>query len=227
MGVAPFRLSGAVYGALLNHPGEVLALGDAARQPPYKAPPQAPVLTVRPRNTLRWMNDAPVAVPQGVVPGEAQLAVHASLAIVIARPACRVPVAQAMDWVAGYTLALDLRVPHDSHYRPALRFMARDGFCTLGPQVVTASDVPQPDGLALDLLIDGAVAQASSTAGRTRGVAQLLADVSDFMTLAAGDVLLLGSCPGAPLAAAGQDISLSSPALGRLSLRLVSEGAAA
>jgi 5-oxopent-3-ene-1,2,5-tricarboxylate decarboxylase/2-hydroxyhepta-2,4-diene-1,7-dioate isomerase len=219
----PYRLSGAVYGALLNHPGEVAALGDAARQPPYKAPPQAPVLTVRPRNTLRWAHEATVHVPAGVQ----QLAVHASLAIVLQRAACRVPAVQALDWVAGYALALDLRVPHDSHYRPALRFMARDGFCTLGPRLVNAADVPNPDGLNLSLQVDGITAQHSSTGGRTRDVAQLMADVSDFMTLQAGDVLLLGSAPNAPLAAAGQSISLECPALGSLRLQLVAEGARA
>lgn len=220
--VSPYRLSGTVLGALLNHPGEVAALGDAAQQPPYKAPPKAPVLTVRPRNTLRWAGGAPVVVPQGVD----ALVVHASLAVVIGRAACRVPAADAMDWVAGYTLALDLRVPHESHYRPALRFMARDGFCTLGPRVVAAANVPVPDELMLTVEMDGQAVQAASTAGRTRSVAQLLADVTDFMTLQAGDVLLLGSAPGAPLARAGQTVAIASPVLGRLEARLSTEGAA-
>jgi 5-oxopent-3-ene-1,2,5-tricarboxylate decarboxylase/2-hydroxyhepta-2,4-diene-1,7-dioate isomerase len=105
--------------------------------------------------------------------------------------------------------------------------MARDGFCTLGPRVVPAGDVPQPDSLPLVLQLNGVVAQASSTAGRTRGVAQLIADITSFMTLSPGDVLLLGSSPGAPRAQAGQNLSLSSPALGRLSLRLVAEEALA
>ena len=223
MSVPPFRLSGHVYAALLNHPGEVVALGAAAQQPPYKAPPQAPVLTVRPRNALRWMGDEPVSVPHGVP----QLAVHANLAIVIGRAACRVPVAQALQWVAGYTLALDLRVPHESHYRPALRFMARDGFCTLGPRVVPASELPQPDAAPLQLLLDGAPVQDTTTAGRTRGVAQLLADVTDFMTLQAGDVLLLGSSPGAPLVAAGQTVSVRNAILGGLDVRLAAEAVAA
>lgn len=221
--MAPYRLSGTVVAALLNHPGEVAALGAAATQPPYKAAPVAPVLTVRPRNTLRRAASgagAQLALP----PGVPQLALHASLAIVIARAACRVPVAQALDWVAGYLLALDLRVPHDqppsSHYRPGLRFMARDGFCTLGPQVVPAAAVPQPDALPMSLLLDGKPAQATSTAGRTRGVAQLIADVTDFMTLQAGDVLLLGSSPDAPLAEAGQTVAVESPLLGSLSLQL-------
>ena len=221
--VPPYRLSGAVYAALLNHAGELLALGEAALQPPYKGLPTAPVLTVRPRNTLRWMNDTPVAVPAGVAP----LVVHASLAIVISKAACRLPVTQALDWVAGYALAMDLRVPHESHYRPALRFMARDGFCTLGPRVVPVAEVPNPDDLLLQLLLDGQPAQQSSTAGRTRGVAQLIADVTDFMSLEAGDILLLGSSPGAPLARAGQHISVDCPALGRLSLRLAAVGAPA
>ena len=86
---------------------------------------------------------------------------------------------------------------------------------------------PQPDALPLALQVGGQLVQASSTAGRTRSVAQLLADVTDFMTLSPGDVLLLGSSPGAPLAAAGQDVCVSHPVLGQLSLRLVAEGAAA
>lgn len=222
-GVPPYRFSGVVVGALLNHPGEVAALGEAASQPPYKAPPRAPVLTVRPRNTLRWTGPSAVQVPAGAP----QLAVHASLAIVIGQPASRVNAAQALACVAGYTMALDLRVPHESHYRPALRFMARDGFCTMGPQVVPAADVPQPDALPLALHIGGALAQASSTGGRTRGVAQLLADVSGFMTLQPGDVLLLGAAPGAPLAGPGQVVELASPLLGTLALKLSAEEAAA
>ena len=50
--VAPYRLSGVVYAALLNHGPQLAALGDAVNQPPYKAPPRAPVLAVKPRHTL-------------------------------------------------------------------------------------------------------------------------------------------------------------------------------
>ena len=51
--VPPYRLSGVVYGALLNHAPQLAALGDAMTQPPYKAAPRAPVLAVKPRNTPR------------------------------------------------------------------------------------------------------------------------------------------------------------------------------
>ena len=63
-GVPPFRLSGVVYAALLNHAPQLAALGDAVNQPPYKAPPKAPVLAVKPRHTLARPGDA-VVVPVG------------------------------------------------------------------------------------------------------------------------------------------------------------------
>ena len=50
--VAPWRLSGVVYGALMNHTAQLAALGDAVHAAPYKAPPAHAVLQVRPRNTL-------------------------------------------------------------------------------------------------------------------------------------------------------------------------------
>jgi 5-oxopent-3-ene-1,2,5-tricarboxylate decarboxylase/2-hydroxyhepta-2,4-diene-1,7-dioate isomerase len=50
--VVPYRLSGTVYGTLLNHRSAIAALGEAVNQPPYNAPPKAPVLYIKPRNTL-------------------------------------------------------------------------------------------------------------------------------------------------------------------------------
>ncbi|MFO1297522.1 MAG: fumarylacetoacetate hydrolase family protein [Rubrivivax sp.] len=82
---APWRLSGTVVGALLNHAADWEALGAAADAPPYKGRAKAPVLHVRPRNTLAG-SGAMVAVPAGV---EA-LEVGATLGLVIGRTACRV-----------------------------------------------------------------------------------------------------------------------------------------
>lgn len=221
--IAPFRLSGVVYAALLNDPGEVAALGAAGFAPPYKGPPQAPVLTLRPRNTLRLQGPGAV-----MLPADAQaVRVGAQLAVVIQRPACRVPLANALDWVAGYLLAIDLTLPHASHYRPALRFMARDGFCTLGRTLVPAADLPKPDELTMQLLLDGAPVQSSSTANRTRGVAALLAHVTEFMSLQPGDLLLLGSPFESPLARPGQQITVDCAPLGRMQVQLEQARAAA
>lgn len=217
----PYRLSGGVVAALLNHGPQRAALGEAARQPPYKAAPQAPVLALRPRNTLAG-NGTAVVLPDPTQPVQ----LGASLGIVIARPACRVPVGQALQWVAGYTLVNDLCLPHASHYRPALRFMARDGFCIIGPGVVPAAAIPDPDALAVQVHIDGQLAQATDTTGRVRGVAQLIADVTEFMTLQPGDLLLLGASHGAPQARAGQAVRIAIAGLGSQLIRLVAQAPA-
>jgi len=220
MDTPPYRLTGVVVGALLNHAPQLAALGDAAHQPPYKAPPSAPVLAVKPRNTFAADGDA-VVVPAGVN----ALAVAASLGIVISQTACRVPLEQAMSFVAGYLVVADISVPHASHYRPAVRFHARDGFCPLGAHVVPASQVHAPDALTVTVRVDGALAHTSTTGDRVRGVAQLITDVTEFMTLQAGDLLLLGPPADAPLVQAGQRVAVSIEGVGTLSHPLVSEPA--
>ena len=61
--VAPHRLSGVVYGCLLNHRPALAALGDAVNAAPYKAGPKAPVLYVKPRNTLAGDGATPPPLP--------------------------------------------------------------------------------------------------------------------------------------------------------------------
>lgn len=218
---APYRLSGTVYDALLNDPLDLASLGEAAYQSPYKMPPKAPVLCVKPRNTLAGTGDT-LRIP---VDQEA-LAIGATLGMVIGRTACRVPVARALDYIAGYTIVNNVSIPHDSHYRPAIRFMARDGFCPIGPQVVPAAAIDNPDALAVRVFLDDAVAQTTTTAGRIRPTAELLAAVTDFMTLQPGDILTLGASHGAPLARAGQRVALEIEGMGRLENPVVAEPAA-
>ncbi len=221
--VAPWRLSGVVYSALLNDPLQLSALGDAVHQPPYKAPPQHPVLAMRPRNTLSCDGDR-IALPAGAD----AVRTGACLGIVIGRTACRVPKAQALGLVAGYLVANDLCLPMPgaaSHYRPAARQMARDGFCALSAEVIAAAAVPDPDALTIRLQLDGRPAWQGSTAGRVRGVAQLLSDISDFMTLQPGDLLLLGISADAPLARIGQTMGVHINGIGSLHNSLVAEAA--
>lgn len=220
LALPPYRLSGRVYGALLNHAPQLAALGDAVNQAPHKAPPRAPVLQIKPRNTLVG-DGAVVVVPAGV----AALEVGATLAVVIGRTARRVAEGDALRHVAGYMVAMDLCVPHASHYRPAARERAQDGFCPLGTaQMVPASAVPDPNELRVRVFIDDVLAQDTDTAQRVRNVAQLICDVSEFITLHAGDVLLLGAAHGAPLARAGQRVAVAIEGIGRLNIRLVAQG---
>lgn len=221
MDVPPYRLSGNVYGTLLNQRGALAALGAAASQPPYRAPPRAPVLYIKPRNTL---NGPAGAVP---VPAEApELEVGATLGVVIGRTACRVAAGEALDYVAGYTIVNDVSVPHAKFYRPSIRLKARDGFCCIGPEVVARARIADADALDIRVYVDGQLAQSGSTRDLVRPVRQLIADVTEFMTLAAGDVLLVGVPPGAPRVRAGQGVAIEIDGIGRLENRFVAEAPA-
>lgn len=210
--VPPFRLSGAVYGTLLNHRSALAALGDAVNRPPYDAPPDAPVLYIKPRNTLAAPGCA-VRIPAGIP----ELEVGACLGLVIGRTACRVSEPRALDYVAGYLIVADVSIPHASYHRPAIRFKARDGFCPLGPAVTARAAVANPDALAIRTYLDGALVHSANTADSIRPAARLLADVTDFMTLAPGDVLALGAAGQAPRVRSGQTARIEIDGLGSLS----------
>jgi 5-oxopent-3-ene-1,2,5-tricarboxylate decarboxylase / 2-hydroxyhepta-2,4-diene-1,7-dioate isomerase len=209
---APYALSGVVYGALLNDPGQLIELGLAAEQPPYKGAPKAPVLALKARGALQA---APATVR---MEGDArQLLLHAQVGLVVGQTACRVSRESALEHVAGMLLVAEFTEPlanlAASHYRPAVRQRNRDGSCLLGPVGTAAGS---PDRQRVDVLIDGQTVHQFTTTGLVRSAAQLLADVTEFMTLQPGDVLLMGSRGIAPALRRGQRFALTSSTLGRL-----------
>ena len=210
-------VGGTVYGTLLNHREALAALGDQVNVAPYKAPPKAPILYIKPRNTWAQSGDAVV------VPSDAhELQIGATLGLVIGRTACKVTVVNALDHVAGYVVVNDISVPHDSFYRPSMRFKCRDGSCPMGAYV-PRDTVANPDALAVTVVIDGVVVQHTDTGGRVRSVAQLLADVTEFMTLHPGDILSIGVAAHAPLARAGQRVTITIEGVGQLDNVFVAE----
>lgn len=220
MDVPPYGLSGTVYGALLNHRTALEALGAAVDQPPYQAVPKAPVLYIKPRNTLA-VDGEPVVVP----PGVAELEIGASVGVVIGRPSCSLSVDRALQHVAGFLIVNDVSVPHLSYYRPSIPAKARDGFCPLGPRVAPRAAVANPDALTISVYVDGELKQTATTSQLVRPVAKLLADVTDFMTLSPGDVLAVGVASPAPRIRAGQRVRVEIDGLGRLENAFV-DGAA-
>jgi 5-oxopent-3-ene-1,2,5-tricarboxylate decarboxylase/2-hydroxyhepta-2,4-diene-1,7-dioate isomerase len=209
-------LSGTVYGVLLNHPSALAELGPKASQPPYNAPPRAPVLYVKPRNTLAASGSA-VEIPAGVT----ELEIGACLGLVIGRPACNVSAPEALDFIAGYLIVNDISVPHDTFYRPSIRLKAQDGFCPLGPRAVARASVSDPDALTIRSYVDGVLVQAARTADLVRSTARLLADITEFMTLSPGDVLAMGAARPCPRVCAGQSVDIVVDGLGTLSNRFV------
>lgn len=205
-----FLPSGTVYGTLLNFRGEVQALAPQMSQPPYKAAPKAPVLYVKTANT--WSaSGASIPVPARVPKVE----VGATIAMVMGEA----------GQVAGYVLMNDLSIPHASFFRPPVKFKCLDGFLGVGSQLTACEQAGDPSQFKLEVRINGEVRQNVSFANLVRNASQLLADVSEFMTLRAGDVLMLGCDAGRPLAQVGDRIEISAPGFETLSNTLVAEAA--
>ena len=209
---------GTVYGTLLNYRGTLAALGQAMHEAPYQEPPRAPVLYIKPANT--WLAcGAAIPLPAGIDAVE----IGAALGIVISATACRVPEARALDCVAGYTIVNDVCEPHASVYHPAIRQRCRDGFCPIGPWVIARDEVGAPDALGVRVLVNGKLAAENTTANLVRTVAKLIADVTEFMTLSAGDVLLTGVIDNAPRARIGDRVRIEIDEVGALENALVAE----
>ena len=126
-----------------------------------------------------------------------------------------------MAFIAGYVVVADFSVPHDSYFRPAIRFKARDASCAIGPRVVARASIADPEALGVRVYVDGRLTHETGTGGTFRSVARLVADISEFMTLAPGDVLIAGVAPGAPRVGAGAQVAIEIDGLGRLETRVL------
>ena len=206
-----------VYGVLLNDRATVTRLSPQFDSAPYKAAPKAPVLYIKPRNTFAAA-DAAVAVP--AEPGEVRL--DATIGLVIGKSATRVSADDALSHVAGFVVVSDVTLPHENYYRPAIRQRDRDGFCPIS-RLFNDEAGFDLDNATLSILINGERAYERSFANLVRPASQLIADVSEFMTLAVGDVLLLGPGEASPVACPGDQIRIAVPGLGELSHSVVEE----
>jgi 5-oxopent-3-ene-1,2,5-tricarboxylate decarboxylase/2-hydroxyhepta-2,4-diene-1,7-dioate isomerase len=159
-----------------------------------------------------------VAVPAD--PGVVRI--DATLGVVIGRDATRVSEAQARDYVAGYVIASDVTLPHDNYYRPPLRTRCRDGFCPMTACLSPGAEF-DADRAVIDIFVNGKAVHRRSLEGLLRPIGKLIADVTEYMTLPAGSVLLVGAPEGAPLAHPGDEVRIDIAGLGSLSHRLVAE----
>ena len=201
---------GTVYGTLMNFRGELEALGTQMNEAPYKAPPKAPVLYVKPANT--WTeNGGAIALPARV----AEVEIGATVAMVM----------KSATEVAGFVLMNDLSVPHDNFFRPPVKTKCLDGFLAIGDRIRARNEAGDPAVFKLEVRINGELKQTVRFSQLVRAADQLLADVSEFMTLGEGDMLMLGCDVGRPRARVGDRIDIFMPALGTLSNTLVAEAA--
>ncbi|WP_017349078.1 fumarylacetoacetate hydrolase family protein [Pantoea sp. A4] len=192
-----------VFAVALNHGSQTAAWDERFHEAPYKTPPKTPVWFIKPRNTLRANGDAVQLPPQ--------LTTYSggTLAVVISQTARKVAVGDAAKFIAGYALANDVSLAEESFYRPAIQAKCRDGFCPIG-EVATLEDVSNVQILTT---VNGVERQRWSTAELHRNAAELIAALSDFATLQAGDVILLGTPQVRVELAPGDEVVISAAGL--------------
>jgi 2-keto-4-pentenoate hydratase/2-oxohepta-3-ene-1,7-dioic acid hydratase in catechol pathway len=182
--------------APVPRPGKVVAIGlnyfaHAAEQ--KVEAPKAPLIFAK----------FPTAV---IGPGEAiswdpaltaQVDFEAELAVVIGRRARHVGVAEALDYVLGYTCANDVSA-RDLQFgdRQWVRGKSLDTFCPLGPVLVTTDEIPDPGTLDIASDVSGVRMQSSNTADLIFSVAAIVAHCAQAFTLEPGDVILTGTPSG-------------------------------
>ena len=181
--------------APVPRPGKILAVArnyGAHAAERGAAAPEEPVLFLK-------ASSAVIGPEDDVVLPRASEAVdyEGELALVIGRRARHLPAERALDCVAGYTVANDVSARDFQNVR-GQHFVGKscDTFAPLGPALVTADEIPDPQDLALHTRVSGELMQSARTKEMIFPLAAILAFASRLMTLEPGDVVLTGTPAG-------------------------------
>ncbi|MEY3729858.1 MAG: hypothetical protein RLZZ57_614 [Pseudomonadota bacterium] len=188
--------------------------------------PKEPIVFLKSLNALQGPNDD-VVIPRGSVKTDYEV----ELCIIIGTRAKYVSEDQALDYVAGYAVGNDVSEREWQAERGGAWDKGKgfDTFGPLGPWLVTKDEIPDPQNLAMYCDVDGVREQNGSTKTMIFGVKQIVAYVSQCITLNPGDVIFTGTPPGVGLGKkpvpiflkAGQTMKLGIAGLGEQTQKLV------
>jgi 2,4-diketo-3-deoxy-L-fuconate hydrolase len=212
-------MAGANYA---DHAREMRKLGP---QDPVPKPSGGPFVFLKPTTTLIGHRDEVV-----ISPGAERMDWEVELAVVIGRRAERVPESRALEHVAGYTVSNDVSVRgrflREDTFEPAMRFdwFLQKGWattCPMGPWLIPAHQLGDPQQLGLRLELNGEVQQESTTAGMLFSVAEQVAFISSVVPLVPGDVICTGTPAGVGMGkghflTAGDTMTAEVTGIGRL-----------
>jgi 2-keto-4-pentenoate hydratase/2-oxohepta-3-ene-1,7-dioic acid hydratase in catechol pathway len=179
----------------IERPQKIICVGlnyrDHAEEQGVDAP-EKPILFAKWPNTLIGPGD-PIVLPAI----SEKVDYEAELGVVIGSRTRNVSVENALEAVGGYVCVNDVSA-RDLQFSDGqwTRGKSPDTFCPVGPQVVPASEIPDPQVLAIRALLNGEVMQDSSTANMIFGVAEIVSFISQVITLEPGDLIATGTPAG-------------------------------
>lgn len=175
--------------------------------------PQEPVLFIKPNASLVGHRGT-VYYPDGAT----YMHYENELVVVIGRHARHVKASEAYDYVRGYTIGNDVTVRDfvTNMYRPPVRAKGHDTFGPLGPCLVDAADIPNPDHLTLKTYVNGELRQEGTTRDLIYTIPELIEYISSFMTLAPNDMIWTGTPKGISHVYPGDELRLEIDGIGAL-----------
>jgi 2-keto-4-pentenoate hydratase/2-oxohepta-3-ene-1,7-dioic acid hydratase in catechol pathway len=139
------------------------------------------------------------------------------LVIVIGKEGSDIPRGKAKDYIAGYTLGLDMTVrgPEDRSFRKSV-----DGYAVLGPWMVTADEIPNPDDVTITLHLNNELKQTADTKDLIYDIGRLIEFASSFYTLYPGDVYYTGTPHGVSPVKPGDVMRIDSAPIGAFEIKV-------
>ncbi|KBZ57148.1 hypothetical protein K875_05666 [Mycobacterium [tuberculosis] TKK-01-0051] len=186
---APFR-PGKIIGVGLNYTEHVTE--SARTLDTAKELPERPVLFDKPATAVIGPGE-PIQHDASLT---SQLDWECELAVVIGRPAKKVPASQALDYVFGYSILNDISARDQRRSGQWFFSKGQDSYAPFGPAILTADEVFDPHCLDLSLRVNGEVKQKSNTRYMLFKIPELIADITSGVTLEPGDVIATGSPAG-------------------------------
>ena len=156
-------------------------------------PPKEPILFNKSASCLAGPND-PLTLPKGSEKSDWEV----ELGVVIGKRAQNVSVEEALSYVAGYCVINDVseRACQIERGGQWTKGKSAPGFGPVGPYLVTADEVPDPQALGLRLSLNGEMVQDNFTSDMIFSVAEIISHMSEFMALVPGDVIATGTPEG-------------------------------
>lgn len=183
---------GPCVGGIGKFIGIGLNYADHAAEAGLKVPPE-PIIFLKATSAISGPDD-PILIPRGSEKTDWEV----ELAVVIGKPGKYIAEAEALSHIAGYCVANDVseRAFQTERSGQWTKGKSSDSFGPIGPWLVTADEVPDPQNLPMWLKVNGETMQNGSTATMVYGAAFLVSYLSQFFTLHPGDVISTGTPPG-------------------------------